>query len=160
MPESLSVMQASSKSSSGYVFMSLAALSALLMLQGYQAALQKHLAAVGQKIAQLRGGGAGVASAKMPNQSGSALLGGGSKGITQGNSSDSKQAEEQQLGSPLDVRSPSAAHASSVSLNTPSSRGEPVRDDVADSVEDGNSRQPRGRRLVPASSLTGRGMPS
>ena len=44
----------SSSSSSGFQFLSLAALSTLPMLQGYQAALRKHLEAVDARVAKLR----------------------------------------------------------------------------------------------------------
>ena len=50
-------VMASSSSSSGYKFMSLAVLSTLPVLQGYEAALQKHLAQLQQRIAQVKGSG-------------------------------------------------------------------------------------------------------
>ena len=47
-------VQGSSSSSSGYAFFSLAALSSVGVLQGYLAALRKHVAQVEEKIAKLR----------------------------------------------------------------------------------------------------------
>jgi hypothetical protein len=51
-------IQASSSSASGYVFMSIAALSTVPVLQGYLAALTKHVSQVQNKIAQLKKHGA------------------------------------------------------------------------------------------------------
>ena len=50
-------IEAVSSSKSGYQFLSLAALSALPTLLGYQAALERHLAEVQKRVAQLRKGG-------------------------------------------------------------------------------------------------------
>ena len=50
-----SSIQASSQSSSGYMFMSIAALSTVAVLQGYHAALRKHLAQVEAKLGKLKG---------------------------------------------------------------------------------------------------------
>ena len=66
---------ASSSSSSGYVFMSLASLSTLPVLRGYHAALQKHIAQVEKRINGLRGtptAGPAVSSSS-PNLPGKAL---------------------------------------------------------------------------------------
>ena len=60
-------MQQPSQSSSGYVFMSLAALSTLPVLQSYQLALQKHLAQVDAKVGLMKGttgGGKAISSGK------------------------------------------------------------------------------------------------
>ena len=52
-------IQAVSSSKSGYQFLSLAALSTLPTLLGYQAALQKHLLDVEKRVSQMRKGGGG-----------------------------------------------------------------------------------------------------
>ena len=63
-------VKASSSSSSGYQFLSLAALSSLPMLLGYQAALRRHLEAVDSRVAKVKSN----KGASPPPPAGRALL--------------------------------------------------------------------------------------
>ena len=165
-------IMASDSSSSGYRFMSLAALSTAPLLQGYHQALLKHLAAVDRRLAQLRGAksvgsqpptvssGSKIATAKAaaasdgPNSPAATSPSLRRSPVNSAAGSEEAQMAKQRRGSSGNstIVPSSRAAAASISINSASPAGSdsPSADETAGI--DGRLATLLGRRLLPADS--------
>ena len=118
-------VQAPSSSASGYLFLSLAALSTMPMLQSYHAALQKHIAQVEKKIGQLRGNGGASRGGRHPLQAAVAPSPSPPKALTDGklrsNASDTDEGGALPIGRVASAVAGSRARPSSNELASPGS---------------------------------------